>query len=131
MSSLTKTGQPTINDVASLSGVSKKTVSRVINRETGLKSETRAKVEQAIADLGWDYPTSRQSKGVDPRCARTSKVQEEWANLVRLVGGGEEGDGKLAGTEICDDNNVSKGDGCSPACHPCGVCQLKRIFWLF
>jgi len=47
------TGKPTINDVARLAGVSKKTVSRVINRSPLLNSETRAKVEAVIADLGY------------------------------------------------------------------------------
>lgn len=46
-------GQPTINDVARLSGVSKKTVSRVINRSALLNEETRARVEAVISDLGY------------------------------------------------------------------------------
>lgn len=46
-------GQPTINDVARLSGVSKKTVSRVINRSPLLNEETRAKVEAVIAEIGY------------------------------------------------------------------------------
>jgi len=41
-------GQPTINDVARLSGVSKKTVSRVINRSPLLNDTTRSKVEAVI-----------------------------------------------------------------------------------
>ncbi|MFZ1741746.1 MAG: LacI family DNA-binding transcriptional regulator, partial [Pontixanthobacter sp.] len=45
--------QPTINDVARVSGVSKKTVSRVINRSPLLKEGTREKVEKVIADLGY------------------------------------------------------------------------------
>lgn len=44
---------PTINDVAREAGVSKKTVSRVINRSPLLKAETRAKVEKVIAELGY------------------------------------------------------------------------------
>jgi LacI family transcriptional regulator len=46
-------GKPTINDVARLSGVSKKTVSRVINRSPLLNQATREKVEAVIADLGY------------------------------------------------------------------------------
>lgn len=46
-------GQPTINDVARLSGVSKKTVSRVINRSPLLNPATREKVETVIAELGY------------------------------------------------------------------------------
>lgn len=45
--------KPTINDVARLAGVSKKTVSRVINDSPLLGAETRAKVEKVIADLGY------------------------------------------------------------------------------
>jgi LacI family transcriptional regulator len=48
-----KSGQPTINDVARVAGVSKKTVSRVINRSPLLNPETRERVEQVIADLGY------------------------------------------------------------------------------
>ncbi|PLK25736.1 LacI family DNA-binding transcriptional regulator [Novosphingobium sp. TH158] len=46
-------GKPTINDVARLSGVSKKTVSRVINRSPLLNEATREKVEKVIAELGY------------------------------------------------------------------------------
>ena len=45
--------QPTINDVAALAGVSKKTVSRVINRSEFLTDKTRATVEKAIEQLGF------------------------------------------------------------------------------
>jgi len=46
-------GQPTINDVARVAGVSKKTVSRVINRSPMLGKETRLRVEQVIGELGY------------------------------------------------------------------------------
>jgi LacI family transcriptional regulator len=48
-----QTKAPTINDVARLAGVSKKTVSRVINRSALLSEETRVRVETVIADLGY------------------------------------------------------------------------------
>lgn len=48
-----RTSNPTINDVARIAGVSKKTVSRVINRSPLLKGETREKVEKVIAELGY------------------------------------------------------------------------------
>jgi LacI family transcriptional regulator len=48
-----KTGQPTINDVARIAAVSKKTVSRVINRSPLLNEETRRRVEEVIAELGY------------------------------------------------------------------------------
>ena len=43
----------TINDVARLSGVSKKTVSRVINRSPLLNEETRQRVLEVIRELGY------------------------------------------------------------------------------
>ena len=48
-----KTGQPTINDVARLAGVSKKTVSRVINRSPLLNDDTRRRVEDVIGQLSY------------------------------------------------------------------------------
>ena len=45
--------KPTINDVARIAGVSKKTVSRVINRSPLLNQETRERVEKVIRDLGY------------------------------------------------------------------------------
>jgi LacI family transcriptional regulator len=44
---------PTINDVARLAGVSTVTVSRVLNQERNVNALTRARVEQAIAELGY------------------------------------------------------------------------------
>ncbi len=43
----------TIEDVADAAGVSIKTVSRVVNREPNVRESTRAKVEQAIANLNY------------------------------------------------------------------------------
>lgn len=43
--------RPTIDDVASLAGVSIKTVSRVVNHEPNVREATRERVEQAIAEL--------------------------------------------------------------------------------
>ncbi|MDG5489703.1 LacI family DNA-binding transcriptional regulator [Sphingomonas sp. BGYR3] len=48
-----KTSQSTINDVAREAGVSKKTVSRVINQSPLLNAETRERVEAVIARLGY------------------------------------------------------------------------------
>ncbi|MFL6862312.1 MAG: LacI family DNA-binding transcriptional regulator [Allosphingosinicella sp.] len=48
-----RTGKPTINDVARLSGVSKKTVSRVINRSPLLNDDTRERVQKVIRELGY------------------------------------------------------------------------------
>jgi len=46
-------GKPTINDVARLAGVSKKTVSRVINNSPLLNEETRDRVEKVIRQIGY------------------------------------------------------------------------------
>lgn len=46
-------GKPTINDIARLAGVSKKTVSRVINRSPLLNEETRRRVDAVIAETGY------------------------------------------------------------------------------
>lgn len=45
--------KPTINDVARLAGVSKKTVSRVINQSPLLSQATREKVEKVISEIGY------------------------------------------------------------------------------
>jgi LacI family transcriptional regulator len=45
--------QPTINDVAARAGVSKKTVSRVINGSPLLADKTRERIEEAIEQLGF------------------------------------------------------------------------------
>lgn len=45
--------KPTINDIARLSGVSKKTVSRVINRSPLLNEETRKRVDEVIRQTGY------------------------------------------------------------------------------
>lgn len=46
-------GKATINDIARLSGVSKKTVSRVINRSPLVHEETREKVEALMREHGY------------------------------------------------------------------------------
>ena len=45
--------KPTINDVARIAEVSKKTVSRVINKSPLLSEKTRERVEKVIADIGY------------------------------------------------------------------------------
>ena len=46
-------GKVTINDVAALAGVSKKTVSHVVNGIGRVAPATRARVEAAVAELGF------------------------------------------------------------------------------
>ena len=57
--------KPTINDVARLAGVSKKTVSRVINQSPFVKDETREKINAIIADLnsGSEQTTAAAGQG--------------------------------------------------------------------
>ncbi len=45
--------RPTMRDVADRAGVSFKTVSRVVNAETGVSADLVARVEQAVAELGY------------------------------------------------------------------------------
>ena len=61
------TQSATIRDVAARAGVSPMTVSRVINRETTVKEETRILVEQAITDLNYaPNPAARSLAGSAP-----------------------------------------------------------------
>jgi LacI family transcriptional regulator len=55
-------GNVTIKDVARVSGVSSMTVSRVINDSERVSPDTRRRVEQAIAELG--YVPSRLARGL-------------------------------------------------------------------
>ncbi len=52
----------TINDVARIAGVSKKTVSRVINQSPFVRQETRERVNAVIADL--DFTPDAQARGL-------------------------------------------------------------------
>lgn len=46
--------RPTINDIARAAGVSKKTVSRVINNSPFVRGDTRERIQAAIAELGFE-----------------------------------------------------------------------------
>jgi LacI family transcriptional regulator len=54
--------RPTINDIARLSGVSKKTVSRVINASPHVQTETRERIQSVIAEMG--YAPDPQARGL-------------------------------------------------------------------
>jgi LacI family transcriptional regulator len=62
----------TIRDVARLSGVSPMTVSRVINHSDRVSPETRRRVEEAIAELG--YVPSRLARGLSRQRTGTLAV---------------------------------------------------------
>jgi LacI family transcriptional regulator len=55
----------TINDVAEAAGVSKRTVSRVINKSEKVNAKTRARVEQIIQQL--NFAPNRQARGLAAR----------------------------------------------------------------
>lgn len=57
-----KSKPPTINDVARQAGVSKRTVSRVINRSPKVNEATRARVEEVIKQL--NFAPNRQARGL-------------------------------------------------------------------
>lgn len=68
-----------MKDVATRAGVSLKTVSRVVNREPYVRPETMARVETAIAELGWiPHPSARNL-----RTGRTGNVGIVVAELRR------------------------------------------------
>ena len=54
--------RPNINDIARLAGVSKKTVSRVINASPFVRADTRERIEAVIAELG--YAPDPQARGL-------------------------------------------------------------------
>lgn len=55
-------GPLTINDIARMAGVSKKTVSRVLNKSPFVSADTRAKVEEIIGRTG--YSPDPQARGL-------------------------------------------------------------------
>src|SRR5205085_1437375 len=65
--------RPTLWDVARAAGVSAKTVSRVLNGEAGVAADTTARVQAAIAELGFErneaarqLRTGRMARGRSP-----------------------------------------------------------------
>jgi LacI family transcriptional regulator len=54
--------RPTINDIARLAGVSKKTVSRVINASPYVQKETRERIQAVITEMG--YAPDPQARGL-------------------------------------------------------------------
>ena len=54
--------KPTINDVARIAGVSKRTVSRVINGASNVGAATREKIQQVVDELG--FSPDKQARGL-------------------------------------------------------------------
>ncbi|MCD7817563.1 MAG: LacI family transcriptional regulator, partial [Lachnospiraceae bacterium] len=70
----------TIFDVAKYAGVSKSTVSRVLNGEGNVKEETRISVEKAIREL--NYTPSYLAQGIRTRKTRTiAMIVPEYTNI--------------------------------------------------
>ena len=59
---IVRTKTPTINDVAALAGVHKRTVTRVLNGSEKVRLATRSKVEQAIREL--NFSPNRQARAL-------------------------------------------------------------------
>ena len=70
----------TISDVARLAGVSTATVSHTINNTRYVSNETKEKVYQAIAELGYTPDASARS-------FRTGKKKTIYTRKVRIKGG--------------------------------------------
>jgi LacI family transcriptional regulator len=63
------TGRPTIRDIAAMAGVSAGTVSRAMNGQKGVGAQTRARIEQIIAEQGFQADSSaRQLSTGRSRC---------------------------------------------------------------
>src|SRR5262245_63845634 len=94
----------TIKDVARQAGVSAMTVSRVINGAASVSPSTRARVEEAIAQLG--YVPSRLARGLSARRTGTlALIVPDVANpFFTLIVRGAEDVARRAGYRIilCD-----------------------------
>ena len=67
-------GAPTIHDVATYAGVSRMTVSRVINGEDRVKPETRRLVDAAIRALNYaPNPAARSCRAESPSTQRRAR----------------------------------------------------------
>ena len=78
--------RPTMNDVARASGVSLKSVSRVINDEVGASPETREKVLAAAAKLGYRRNDAAHAlRRSDGRSASIGLVLEDISNPFAAV----------------------------------------------
>lgn len=91
----------TINDVARLAGVSKKTVSFVVNGRDGIAPDTRARVEEAIAALGF-VPSLQGRAFASGTTATIALLHDDPADdreglLAQAIGGAQRG---LAGTGL-------------------------------
>jgi LacI family transcriptional regulator len=77
---MTTLSRPTMRDVAHKAGVSLKTVSRVINAESGVTPATAAKVTEAIGELGFERNDLARSLRHGRSSATLGLVIEDVAN---------------------------------------------------
>lgn len=69
------TSSPTVNDVARLAGVSRQTVSNAVNDPSRLADATLARVNEAIAELG--YVPNRSARSLRTRSSRLFALRME------------------------------------------------------
>lgn len=101
----------TITDVARLAGVSIKTVSRVVNREEGVRDATRARVEAAIVEL--DYSPNQSARNLASARARLIGLIYDDPRLYRLPSAGYVIRMQEGVLRVCRDN------GYELLIHPC------------
>jgi DNA-binding LacI/PurR family transcriptional regulator len=78
-----QTRPPTLHDVARLAGVSYQTVSRVVNDSPNVSKKTRARVQQAIEQLG--YQPNKAARSLITRRSQTIQIIASEAGLYKPV----------------------------------------------
>ena len=84
---------PTINDVAAMAGVSKRTVSRVINNSEKVNETTRTRVQEVINKL--QFAPSRQARGL--AASRSYLLGLIYDNPTLFINGIQKGVLKVSG----------------------------------
>src|SRR5690349_12127882 len=80
---MARKARATINDVARAAQVSPKSISRVINGEPGVSDETRLRITQAIAELGYVANTAaRRMSGISKVIGLVVSGFEDYAGQV-------------------------------------------------
>ncbi len=101
--------RPTMSDVARAAGVSLKTVSRVVNREPGVRPETSERVRRAIETLGFRRNEAARALRQGHRTRTLGLVIEDMANpfyfgIMRGVEEAARGLGSLVIAASSDEN---------------------------
>ena len=107
--------QATINDVARIAGVSKRTVSRVINGSLSVGDTTRTRVEKVISEL--KYSPNAQARGLaSSRSYLLGLIYDKSPSLYKkavegtpLAAAPAPLVGRLAHCGVCARNNVVPG----------------------